>query len=384
MNGTASTPDTDYVLPELIDQAGEWLLRLSEEELDPDTLNAWLEWYHASPAHRETFDQLQQEYERFKSAATEQRQQLAARALSVVSPQPPTLGALLPSRGQAPDESAARPRRRRWRYAMAAGLLIAVTAGFVRVLAPGVMEAQSGIVQTPRGIHQEHALPDGSRLALGGESAASYRFTEEARYIVLESGEAFFTVAKDKTRPFIVSVGGMTVRAVGTAFNIRRSSERVVVTVAEGIVDVQRSDAQASVKRNAQTPAPVRVLRLNAGQEVVMSTALNKGLAVKAADPQAAIAWQSGRLEFVDEPLSAVIATVNRYSSREIVITDRDLARMTMTGSVMKNHIDEWLASLPDIYPAKVAIVGDDTILISHAAVRDAAPEQNKVVHGAP
>lgn len=360
-------PDDDsLVVPDLVEQAGEWLLRLSEEDLPPEMLTAWLEWYHADPAHREAFDQLQQEYERLKAVPPDQRRQIAERVLEAPGPRPQ------PTRAAETTPAAAPPRRRRrLAYAMAASLVVALVAGALRTMPSPTAEAQTGIVQTARGVDEARSLPDGSVLTLGGESAASYRFTQEARYVVLESGEAFFSVAKDRQRPFIVNVGGMTVRAVGTAFNIRRSSERVVVTVTEGIVDVNRDETESPDKSTARTSQPVRVLRLKAGQEVVMSTAAQKGLAVKAADPEAAVAWKSGRLEFVDEPLSAVVATVNRYSMREIVITDRQLARMTMTGSVLKDHIDEWLASLPDIYPAKVAVVGDDTVLISLAAVRE-------------
>lgn len=352
-------------LPDLVEQAGEWLLRLSEEDLPPEALSAWLEWYHADPLHRETFDQLQQEYERLKSMPDEQRRSLAQRALA--EPAPTTIGALRPR-----QDIAVRPRgRRRFAYAAAACLVAALTAGLARVLLPTTMDAQTGVVQTPRGVDEERALPDGSRLALGGESTVSYRFTDEARYVVLESGEAYFAVAKDRARPFIVHVGGMTVKAVGTAFNIRRSSERVVVTVAEGIVDVQRSEqAATTVSKSGLQAPPVRVLRLSAGQEVVMSSTEQRRMAVKPADPEAAAAWKEGRLEFVDEPLSAVIATVNRYSQRNIVITDRELSRMTLTGSVMREHIDEWLLSLPGIYPAKVEAVGEDTVLISMSPFR--------------
>lgn len=362
---SASVQSLRQELPDVVAQAGDWLLRLSEEDLAPESLSAWLEWYHADTTHREVFHQLQQEYERLKSMPGEQREMLARTA-------PAERPALTdePASKTAPRPRASQARRLGW--ALAAVLVLALAASLWQSISTVLpTEADTGIVQTARGVNEERMLPDGSRLTMGGESVASFRFTEEARYVVLESGEAFFVVAKDKQRPFIVNVGGMTVRAVGTAFNIRRSSERVVVTVTEGVVDVQRTDSKAS-PHPAAAPQPVRVLRLNAGQEVVMNaTATSKPvLAVKAADATAATAWRSGRLEFVDEPLSSVIATVNRYSHREIIITDRELARMTMTGSVMKNHVEEWLSSLPDIYPAKLAEVGDDTVLISLSSVR--------------
>jgi transmembrane sensor len=183
---------------------------------------------------------------------------------------------------------------------------------------------------------------------------------------VLESGEAYFQVAHDRSRPFIVNVGGTTVRAVGTAFNIRRSAERVVVTVSEGIVDVQRATDNASAEgATSADSGPARSVRLSAGEEVVLALREIKPLTVKPADPEAATAWQSGRLEFVDEPLSGVIATINRYSRREVVITSRELGKLTLTGSVMDNHIDEWLISLQDILPMTVVAVSESTVLLA-------------------
>ncbi len=349
---------------DLIEQAGEWLLRLTEDELSPEEIAAWLEWYHAAPEHRQAFDQLQREYEQLKAIPTTQRLALAEQlqaAVLATQPSPATARA-----NAVPHATQHRRRSRLGLAAMAATVVLAVSAGLWRSGWLPTAEAQTGIYQTERGVHQEVKLPDGSQLALGGDSAASFRFTDEARYIVLESGEAYFQVAHDRSRPFIVNVGGTTVRAVGTAFNIRRSAERVVVTVSEGIVDVQRATDNTSAEGTPSADrGPARSVRLSAGEEVVLALREIKPLTVKPADPEAATAWKSGRLEFVDEPLSGVIATINRYSRREVVITSRELGKLTLTGSVMDNHIDEWLISLQDILPMTVVTVSESTVLLA-------------------
>lgn len=365
---TSDPMEQDTAAPDLIEQAGDWLLRLTEDELSPDEIAAWLEWYHADPAHRETFQKLQREYEQLKAVPAVQRQAMAEKLLAMEAPQSKAGSAVTraPPSGNHRSYQQHNARRRMGMTALAATMLIAISAGLWRGGWFPSAEAQAGIYQTERGVHQEVQLPDSSQLDLGGNSAASFRFTDEARYIVLESGEAYFQVAHDRSRPFIVSVGGMTVRAVGTAFNIRRSSERVIVTVSEGIVDVQRAeDSSAATAAAGATPSPMRNVRLSAGEEVVMALRETRPLTVKPADPEAATAWKSGRLEFVDEPLSGVIATVNRYSSREIVLTSRELGRLTLTGSVMDDHIDEWLVSLQDIFPMTVVAVSESTVLLS-------------------
>jgi transmembrane sensor len=345
----------------LLDQAGEWLLRLSEDELPPEAVAEWLEWYHADSRHRETFHRLQADYEQLKAIPPATKHAMA------VTP-PPRPATLLPSRPRMGLEESRVGRR--VALAMAACLIAVVGVlawqnGSLRL----PREAEAGTYQTARAVNQLRTLPDGSRLTLGGASAASWRFTGDVRHVVLESGEGYFEVAKDRHRPFIVSVGGMTVRAVGTAFNIRRARERVEVTVAEGIVDVHRTlpDRPEHVPR----AAPEAPLRLSAGQAVVLAPSPRQTqpqqLTVKRANPEAATAWQTGRFEFVDEPLASVIATVNRYAERDIVITQSELGSLTLTGSVMNGHIDEWLQSLEKLLPVEVVLVSDSTALLGPA-----------------
>ena len=345
----------------LLDEAGDWLLRLTEDELSPEAVTEWLEWYHDNDRHRDAFNRLQADYEQLKALPPEIRQALVTTA----APRPATL-LPPPSRIGLEDSTVGR------RVALAMAACLMAVVGFVgwqngSLRLPS--EAEAGTYQTARAENRQRDLPDGSRLTLGGESAASWRFTGDVRHVVLETGEAYFEVAKDRRRPFIVSVGGMTVRAVGTAFNIRRASERVEVTVSEGIVDVQRSTPEPV--NNARPAPPERPLRLSAGQAVVLAPAPRqadvKQLTVKPANPEAATAWQSGRFEFVDEPLSSVIATVNRYAERDIVITQTELGSLMLTGSVMNGHIDEWLQSLEKLLPVNVVLVSDSTALLSPA-----------------
>ncbi len=60
-----------------------------------------------------------------------------------------------------------------------------------------------------------------------------------------------------------------------------------------------------------------------------------------------------------------MIGTINRYSPREVVITDRALNDLRFTGTVTRERIDEWLAALPDVFPVDVRRAGNETVLIS-------------------
>lgn len=360
----------DPQLPEVMEQAGDWLLRLREAEVAPETIEAWLAWYHADAEHRRVFHELQNEYERFAAVSGTERRKMARRVLagteSVVrdadeaaAPAPP------------PWRSRLRPGPRAG-FAAAAVLVLAVAAGLFSTVYPPAPDTGATVYRTERGAHEVLNLPDGSVVTLGADSTASHRFTAEARRVTLDAGEAFFEVARDPARPFLVEVGGMTVRAVGTAFNVRRSPDMVVVSVTEGTVDVERGQAPNLPALFLQTllPEPTPV-RLPAGKQAVVSAVEREVLSVKSANPASARSWQTGRLEFVDEPLSVVIATLNRYSDRNIVLTDPGLGQVPLTGAVMHNHIEEWLLALPDVFPLHVEVAANNTIHVS--------PTQNHV-----
>src|SRR4029077_19161785 len=81
-------------------------------------------------------------------------------------------------------------------------------------------------------------LADGSKVTLNTASAVHADYTGPERRVTLVRGEAFFDVAKDHTRPFVVSAGSRNVIAVGTAFDVRLQDRRVRVTLVEGKVRV--------------------------------------------------------------------------------------------------------------------------------------------------
>jgi len=190
----------------------------------------------------------------------------------------------------------------------------------------------------------------------------------------LRSGEGYFSVAPNKARPFVVKAGELNVRAVGTEFNVRRSDGRVVVTVTKGTVDVYPGAAeQSAVDTDGFThPGPGGV-RVSEGNEVTWALD-KKSPTVAAIDSKHAATWRQGRLEYIQEPLSSVIADVNRYASREIVIANKEVGEMSFTGTVLTDDTNEWLHSLPAVFPIKIASDSQRDVLELRA--RDAKPVQ--------
>ena len=348
---------------ERLHAAGDWLLRLQSEQLEQQDLADWVEWYGADGDNRAAFEQMQARYEMLRTMSPEQKQLLAARVLN--SSVRPSIWRRLSGWFSA---NASFPGGRERIFAACVGACIAFTVSFgLWYVSPAHKPSvvQTSVYRTERGKHEIVNLVDGSQVRVGAKSSIFVTYTDEGRYLVLEGGEAFFKVTHDSERPFIVQAGSISVRAVGTEFSVRRAAERVMVTVSEGVVDVV-PQFNARPRAQSTTGKSKDKVRIAAGERVTLSSS-DTDLSVMQAEPGAALAWQNGRLEFVDEPLRAVVATINRYSDRELILTDVKLGEMSFTGTVYEGRVDEWLQALQQVFPVRVVSEGGDAILLAPA-----------------
>lgn len=315
------------------DLAIDWLLRLRESPRNDALLSAWLDWCAETPANADAFRRMCDLWNAFDE---------------------PELRALL---SHLP--AAAPVRRRRYRaaaWALAASLLLGPPALWLAHdswWAPQRLLHQTQVAE----LHSER-LDDGSRVDVGAGSRILSEFREKRRQITIERGEAYFEVAPDPDRPFVVRAGSMTVRALGTAFNVRTGASRTVVTVTEGTVEV--------LARNwlgLDRPPDGQRMLLGPGQQAVHDTVTDQ-VRVLRVEPEVVTAWRQGdaTFRFVNEPLADVLAYVNRYSHRRIVIHDAALGQRTFTGTVHHDRGEDWLLALEQAYPLRVVIVDTDTI----------------------
>jgi transmembrane sensor len=339
--------------------ASEWFLRLQADDISPQEFGEWMAWYEADPLNRAAFEEAQTVFEAARTIPSEERER-GARVLMRSTPGEPARGKRKAWFGELRVQSP------RLGYLAAAAALVAAT-GFLAWSARDWVSQPvqlTATLETPVATHRSETLPDGSVVLLGARSSISLHYSGDTRYLVLEGGEALFKVAKDPARPFVVQAGPVTVRAVGTEFNVRRAAGSTTVAVSEGVVEVlhERSSAQPDLDAS-------KGVRLFAGNQVTIEAATEKP-AVKPIQLAAVSSWQSGRLEFANEPLRLVIATVNRYSSREIVVTDASINDLPITGTVDGRDADEWLRALPGIIPVEVNEISKGTVLISPAVAR--------------
>jgi transmembrane sensor len=341
-----------------LETASDWLLRIQAGSLDSEELAQWLQWYDADPANRSAFENMQATFESIHALPRSERSAWASRLDPVEQPKRLWVSVL-----------SALFSRPVWATALTAA--IALIAGFAVWQFGERKSVETAAFKTERAAHRDISLPDGSRVRLGAKSRLFVNFTSQTRYLVLEGGEAFFEVAKDKERPFLVQAGEVTIRAVGTEFNVRRVMDKTIVAVTEGVVEVRQSLRPDDRRpRQAASRSASKAIRVAAGEQVSIDPAAAV-VSIKHIDSEAVIGWQQGRLEFVDEPLGLVVGTINRYSHREIVITDESISELRFSGTVSREHIDEWLSALPEIFPVDVRRVGNETVLISTRPASD-------------
>ncbi|MBL8268796.1 FecR family protein [Steroidobacter sp.] len=243
-----------------------------------------------------------------------------------------------------------RPRRHRavnyrsWAIAASLAAVAALSALFVSHAPLPWTGAASQTMETLIGENRSVRLSDGSRVTLGGGSRLTVSMAPNSRNIRLLEGEAFFIVAKDPSRPFSVDAGAATVLAVGTEFNVRRGTDRVDVAVVEGQVMVTPdtpSNPVAWLRSTSEQRAP---LHLAVGQRTTVDSTGQRSTGALV-DPNSVTAWQSGQLVFRQEPLREVVANVNRYALKPIVL-DADIGALPFTGTVLSGSAAGWVASL--------------------------------------
>lgn len=234
----------------------------------------------------------------------------------------------------------ARPVFRPGRRVVMTGALAASAA--LVVGGSGVFGPLSGLTAdhaTRPGERRQVLLPDGSTLLLNTATALSVAFTPDERRIRLATGEAFFEVAKDPERPFVVAAGEGETRAVGTAFTVRADGDGVQVTVTEGVVEVA-----------ARSVPP---LRLVAGQGAAYG-----GTAVAPSaypvNEAVATAWRRGKLIFNQRPLVEVAAEMSRYGAGRIVVVNEDLKPLPVTGVFELDDPDGMLRAIERSLPVKI------------------------------
>jgi transmembrane sensor len=249
----------------------------------------------------------------------------------------------------AAGDFAATPLWRRW-YGIAAALVLAVVGGAYFIFNP-----LQGVTRyaTPLGGLETITLADGSRITLNTGTAVRVRFGHTRRAIDIDSGEVYFVVAKDPTRPFVVIVANEQVSAVGTQFSIRRASNETQIIVTDGRVQLT----------SARPGASPESLSLQAGTIAHARPANIQVEHASEAELDELLSWRDGFVVFRDTALADAVAEFNRYRAETILIGDPSIARVKISGKFRPGNTEAFLWLLQQGFPITVEQEKDHIVL---------------------
>jgi len=221
--------------------------------------------------------------------------------------------------------------------ALAASLLLAAGVAWFFMQESG----EPVVYETAVGERRSIDLGEGSRLELNTDTAVAVRFTRDERRIELLRGESLFDVQPDPRRPFLVMVGDRTVRAVGTAFNIRREPGATSVIVTEGVVEVIGHPRAGRSAFNVRLPAGSIAIDDEHG---LVSREMAEG------ELERALSWRFGAIILAGETLAQAAAEFNRYNTRQLVVVDPAISGLRLGGYFNARDVDSFVDVLVSTY----------------------------------
>lgn len=323
---------------DLHDTAADWFLRSRAagwSAREAVQLDAWLA---ADPRHRAAYDDVAEAWAESGTAAA-------------------ALG-ILALRAQALAARPVRAGRTPWmRLAAAVAAVTVLAAGGAGALhlfgaAPEVQVYRTGV-----GERATVTLADGSQATLNTASALAVEYDRKRRGLRLLAGEAWFDVAKNPNRPFVVQAAGHAVTATGTSFDVRLDPDRLRVAVTEGRVLVAAGE---------RTP----LAAVGAGQRAEVK---GDAVLVTQAGPVGGD-WRRGRLQFDAVTLAEASAEMNRYRRIPILIDDPAAARLRISGVFDTGEGSSFVEALPLTHPVAITRTPE--------AVRIASRHEKKMSSG--
>lgn len=347
--------------------AAAWLARRdagSWSEHDRLQLDAWLQ---ESTAHRLAFLRL--------DAAWQQSDRLKALGAGVPAGTVPARGGwgMLAGEEDAPARGSRHPStpeaaehhwsgtqrhgRGRRTVLCAAAVFALATIGTLAVGWHRYVAVEQASYHTAIGGLQDVQLADGSQITLSSNSRVLVTYSRAERRIDLQRGEAFFKVAKDAARPFVVSAGNHRAIAVGTRYDVRRDDTDLRVVVTQGVVRLE-TDGSDGDRSRPTTLLPAGSIAL----------ASDMGVVVRSDSVQQAeelLNWRSGFISFHDTPLASAAAEFNRYNTRKIIIGDTSIGTLRVGGNFRWSNAETFVRLLEQAFPVR-AVHSGDTIVLKH------------------
>jgi transmembrane sensor len=322
-------------------EAIAWMSRI-DRGLAPAEQDEFFTWLAASPTHAEGLNHCRRRWRRLDRLADWR-----------------------PEYGVAPNPDLLAPgHRHTWRWLGVTALLAAACIAIVVTTARrGSTELLDPAPLSAPKPEDRRILPDQSVVKLNDGAEHTVIYTESERRVRLMRGEAFFILTKDPKVPFVVEAGGATVRALGTAFNVRLSGGELEVLVAEGRVEVAPPKETPGNRAMTLVPDPT-VLGARQRMSLSLDAPQRSGQVATLThrEIQQTLAWQHGLMTFQDQPLSVIVEELNRLNQRQIMLMDQPIASLRFSGTIRSDNLDGFVRLLQTSFGAEVMPQGSSEI----------------------
>lgn len=356
----------------IVEQAARWWVNLSEGACSEAERQEFFEWVCRSPERIEAFiwiamtdRALQSPHLRWPTTPANILAQDAVAERGTTIEGPWVSSTQLKAIPVSKPHGGFWYRHRRVATAIAA-LTLAAIIWTTNMLFSGPRGYDTGV-----GEQRSVLLSDGTVVTLNTRSRVSVRFSNDERRVTLENGEALFHVAKEHSRPFIVSVDEATIRAVGTEFNVRAREAADVITVIEGKVEI--GDTIHDIPLHESGTPFAHATMLSAGEQAIVTGGRLRDRR-QIDDLGRVTAWIQRQIIVDGQPLSELALEFNRYNQKRFVIADPDLAQRHISGVFAANDPDSLLDFLRGIPNVKVRALANGDLIVERSA-KDAPPQ---------
>jgi transmembrane sensor len=311
----------NHIPPALLEEAMDWFLNLKARQNCPQTEQSFKSWLSRSPLHQRAFER-------------------ALKTWAQLGEVPPVHEHLWRPAAAVPI-----PVRRFWKP-WTAGAALAIAACAVALLAgPSLLLRLQADHITRTAESRTLTLEDGSIIEMGGDSAIATDITSSIRRVTLLSGEAFFDVAHDASRPFTVDAGGVAVAVLGTAFDVQLTDGETTVELARGTVAISY-DGSDHRQNFELSPGEMAAVDHQTGA-VIRSTIAPEDIA----------AWRTGKMFVNDVTVAAAAERLQRYHPAWISVPDSALASRRVTGLYDLKNPDAALEAMVKPFGGRVHAV---------------------------
>lgn len=201
---------------------------------------------------------------------------------------------------------------------------------------------------SPAGSLIHFKLPDGTEVWLNRKSKLVYpsQFTGHTRTVHLV-GEGYFDVKTNKEKPFVVESRGMSVKALGTSFNVKAYPE-------DPLLETTLETGEVVVLGESNN-RKLEICKMKPGQHFSLNSETRK-YSLKTENTAKRVSWKLGILTFEDDPLDQVAKRLSRWYNVKVTLNDPELSSLTYTATFIDESLYQVLEMLEIVTPISISI----------------------------